>query len=99
MSLTFPAPLRRWWPLCTRIAAALFGGYLLGALTCTATLTLPIEPVQAVFTGMLLSFLIHAGACIWVFAVRSATRAWLGLAAVALPLWLLTRLLVEGAAA
>jgi hypothetical protein len=28
---------------------------------------------------MLASFLLYAGAVIWVFAVRSAARAWLGL--------------------
>ena len=63
----------------SRIAAALFGGYALAALCSVATLALPIDPRQAVFTGMLASFLLYAGAVIWVFAVRSAARAWLGL--------------------
>ena len=44
--------------------------------------------------GMQLSFLAYAGAVVWVFAVRSARRAWLGLVVAAaalglaaLPLW------------
>jgi hypothetical protein len=32
---------------------------------------------------MLASFIIYAGAVIWVFAVRSATKAWVGLMIVA----------------
>jgi F0F1-type ATP synthase assembly protein I len=39
-----------------------------------------------VFAGMVASFLVYAGAVIWVFAVRSATRAWVGLLIAALPL-------------
>jgi hypothetical protein len=75
-------------PLISRIAAAMFGGYALAALTSVATLALPMAKPQAVLTGMLLSFLVYAGAVIWVFAVRSATRAWIGLAIVAVPLLL-----------
>ena len=51
-----------------------------------AALSLPIDPQQAVFTGMLASFLLYAGAVVWVFAVRSARRAWAGLALLAIPL-------------
>ena len=73
-------------PLLSRIVAALFGGYALAALASVAVLALPISKPQAVIAGMLASFAIYAGAVIWVFAVRSALRAWLGLAAVATPL-------------
>jgi len=45
----------------------------------------PDKP-QAVLTGMLASFAIYAGAVIWVFAVRSELKAWVGLLIVALPL-------------
>nr|WP_210261222.1 DUF3649 domain-containing protein [Enterovirga sp. DB1703] len=62
------------------------GGYALAALASVAVLVLPISKPQAVITGMLASFPIYAGAVIWVFSVRSATRAWLGLAVVATPL-------------
>jgi len=73
-------------PLVSRIVAALFGGYVLAALFSVAVLALPMSKPQAVLTGMLASFLIYAGAVIWVFAVRSALKAWLGLLIVAAPL-------------
>lgn len=73
-------------PLISRIIAALFGGYALAALASVAMLALPMSKPQAVLTGMLASFVIYAGAVIWVFAVRSALKAWLGLLATAVPL-------------
>lgn len=73
-------------PLLSRIVAALFGGYALAALFSVATVALPGSRPDAVLTGMLLSFLVYAGAVIWVFAVRSATRAWVGLFVAAVPL-------------
>ncbi len=88
-----------WLPLVSRIIAALFGGYVLAALCSIAALALPIDGRQAVFTGMLASFLLYAGAVVWVFAVRSAWRAWLGLLLVALPLWLIAQTVGNGGAA
>ena len=79
---------RRVGPLLSRIFAAMFGGYGLAALGSVAALALPMEKTQAVITGMLASFAIYAGAVIWVFAVRSARRAWAGLLIVAVPLLL-----------
>lgn len=73
-------------PLISRIVAALFGGYALAALGSVAVLALPMSKPQAVLTGMLASFVIYAGAVIWVFAVRSALKAWVGLVVVAVPL-------------
>lgn len=80
--------LRRTAPLISRIVAALFGGYALAALGSVAALALPMDKVQAVLTGMQASFLIYTLAVIWVFAVRSALRAWAGLGAAAVPLGL-----------
>jgi hypothetical protein len=77
-----------WGPLLSRIVAALFGGYALAALASVAVVALPVSRSEAVLTGMLLSFAVYAGAVIWVFAVRSAWRAWAGLVAAALPLGL-----------
>ena len=77
---------RRVGPLCSRIVAALFGGYALAALGSVAALALPMDKPQAVLTGMLASFAIYAGAVVWVFAARSALRAWAGLLAAAVPL-------------
>jgi hypothetical protein len=73
-------------PLLSRLAAALFGGYALAVLTSVAALALPLGTVEAVLTGMQASFVVYAAAVIWVFAARSARRAWLGLALAALPL-------------
>ena len=70
-------------PLISRIVVALFGGYALAALSSVAVLALPLSRPQAVLTGMLASFAIYAGAVIWVFAVRSALKAWAGLLIVA----------------
>lgn len=78
--------VRRVGPLCSRIVAALFGGYALAALGSVAALALPMNKPQAVLTGMLASFAIYAGAVVWVFAARSALRAWAGLLAAAVPL-------------
>ncbi|EJE50242.1 Protein of unknown function (DUF3649) [Acidovorax sp. CF316] len=83
------AVLRGIWragPLVSRIVAAIGGGYVLAALFSVAVLALPMARPQAVITGMLASFAIYTCAVIWVFAVRSAWRAWAGLVVVALPL-------------
>ncbi|MDB5877023.1 MAG: hypothetical protein JWQ41_437 [Variovorax sp.] len=66
-------------PLLSRIVAAIFGGYALAALSSVAALALPVDRTQAVIGGVLLSFAVYTGAVIWVFAVRSARRAWVGL--------------------
>lgn len=86
-------------PLVSRIVAALFGGYALAALTSVAAVALPMNRTEAVFTGMLLSFVVYALAVIWVFAVRSAWRAWAGLAVAAVPLLLAAWPVWEGGAA
>lgn len=80
--------VRRVGPLLSRIVAAVLGGYAVAALGSVAVLALPMAKPQAVIAGMLASFAIYAGAVIWVFAVRSATRAWAGLAVAAAPLLL-----------
>lgn len=78
--------VRRAGPITSRIVAAVGGGYALAALFSVAAVALPISKPQSVLTGMLLSFLIHAAAVIWVFAARSASRAWAGLLLAAIPL-------------
>lgn len=84
-SMSFPVSrLRGAVPLISRIAAAIGGGYALAALVSVAVLALPVNRIQAVIGGMLGSFAVYAGAVVWVFAVRSATRAWVGLIVAAL---------------
>ncbi|KAA0892594.1 DUF3649 domain-containing protein [Pusillimonas sp. ANT_WB101] len=67
------------FPLISRLAAAILGGYTLAALLSVAALALPVRSSEAALIGMTASFLVYAAAVIWVFAVRSATRAWGGL--------------------
>ncbi|MFC0241316.1 DUF3649 domain-containing protein [Rhodopseudomonas telluris] len=75
--------VRRTGPLVSRIVAALFGSYGIATLFSLAVLALPISKPQAVLTGQLASFAIYTGAVIWVFAVRRASTAWIGLLIVA----------------
>ena len=86
-------------PLLSRIVAAVFGGYALAALGSVAALALPMDKTQAVITGTLASFAIYAGAVVWVFAVRSARRAWAGLLIAAVPLGLAAWSVWSGGAA
>lgn len=64
----------------SRVLAAVFGGYLLAALTsvCMALL-LPMAPAEAVVSGMLSAFVVYLVAVLWCFACRTAWQAWLGL--------------------
>ena len=77
---------RRVGPLCSRIVAALFGGYALAALGSVAALALPMSKPQAVITGLLASLALFAGAVVLLLAARSAPRAWAGLLVAAVPL-------------
>jgi hypothetical protein len=81
-------------PLVSRVIAAIFGGYGLASLAAVAATALPGPPSEAVLIGMMLSFAIYTGAVIWVFAVRSAWRAWVGLLIAAAPLALVVLTLV-----
>ncbi|MFV0680235.1 DUF3649 domain-containing protein [Ottowia sp.] len=64
----------------SRALAAVFGGYALAALTSVAlALWLPLARAEAVTWGMLASFVVYPCAVMWVFAARSAARAWWGL--------------------
>ncbi|WP_343293341.1 DUF3649 domain-containing protein [Vandammella animalimorsus] len=90
---------RRWAGLMARVVAAIIGGYVLAALVSIAAAALPMPKTEGVMTGTLLSFLVYACAVVWVFAARSALRAWGGLLAAALPLLALAWLVWQGAQA
>ncbi|QEI07121.1 DUF3649 domain-containing protein [Pigmentiphaga aceris] len=81
-------------PLVSRIIAAIFGGYGLASLAAVALTALPGHPSEAVLIGMMLSFVVYTCAVIWVFAARSAWRAWAGLLITAAPLALIVWTLV-----
>jgi len=75
-------PTRYRLAVLSRLLAAVFGGY---ALAVTADIALGqllaaggMHRVHAVTAGALLAFVVHACAALWVFATRSAWRAWLG---------------------
>ena len=66
--------------VASRSVAAIVGGYVLAALvTMLLSVSLPMARSEAVMTATLLSFAIYTCAVMWVFATRSALRAWLGL--------------------
>lgn len=94
MSTAAPVPSSRrheWLPrnregllyrlgVASRAIAAIGGGYVLGALVAAAfALFLPMNRLDAALTGTLASFVVYALAVMWVFAARTAWRAWLGL--------------------
>ena len=64
--------------VASRSVAAIVGGYVLAALlTMLLSVSLPMARAEAVMTATLLSFAIYTCAVMWVFATRSALRAWL----------------------
>lgn len=75
-----PGPALRYrLGVASRAAAAILGGYMLAACaTAVASLLLPLARADAVIMATLLSFAVYACAALWVFAARSAWRAWLG---------------------
>jgi hypothetical protein len=80
-------PPARVLEITSRTVAAVFGGYAMAALVASAFARwLPMARVEAVITGMLSSFAVYATVVILAFAMRSATRVWLWLAAFGLPL-------------
>lgn len=77
--------------MASRAVAATAGGYAVAALVAAVfSIALPagfsLPRSESVMTGTFAAFLIFAMAVIWVFAARTALRAWVGLAVVALPL-------------
>ena len=89
----------RWAGILSRTAAAVLGGYGLASLVA-ACCALGLGPPrsEAVLTGMLLSYAVHACAAVYAFAACSAWRAWGGIAlpSALLGAWL-WRLLAQGA--
>ena len=92
LSRAWPRPWPQAFPrracgIALRLLAAVAGGYALAALSAMALAAwLPGEALDAVSTGMMAGFAIHAGAVIWAFAARSAGAALLGVAVPAVAL-------------
>ncbi|QNK70245.1 DUF3649 domain-containing protein [Variovorax sp. PAMC26660] len=86
--------------VASRAIAAIAGGYGVAALSSAVlALCLPaafgMARSEAAMTGTLASFIVFALAVMWVFAARTAWRAWSGLAIAAVPLGLLLLLLIR----
>ncbi|WP_326535204.1 DUF3649 domain-containing protein [Pseudorhodoferax sp.] len=82
------------WQIASRVLAAALGGYALSALAMAdLALLLPrvggATPAEAVLLASLCSFVLYTGVALWVFATRSAGRAWAGIALAGLALALL----------
>lgn len=74
--------------IASRAAAAIFGGYALGASTATVlAAVLPLPRVDAVLLTTMLAFIVHAVAAMWAFRCTSITRLWMGLLAPSAVCW------------
>jgi hypothetical protein len=66
--------------IASRAVAAIVGGYALTAIaTFALAIFLPMSKAEASLTATMLSFLIYTCAVVWVFATRTAWRAWAGI--------------------
>ncbi|MCY4122655.1 MAG: DUF3649 domain-containing protein [Acidobacteria bacterium] len=64
----------------SRVLAAVVGGYAAANVVAVGVAQiLPMSRGDGVMTGILLACLVYAAAVVWVFAARSARRAWLGI--------------------
>ena len=71
------------WGVLSRVLAASVGAYAVAALASSVlAVGLPmlfaLSRADGVVIGTLLSFVFHACLAIWIFATRSAWRAWAG---------------------
>lgn len=78
------------WSVASRFFAAAIGGYVLVTMLQVAFMALsPTEYYKSLLFASQTGYLYWTGIIVWCFAARTARRAWLGLALVALPLALL----------
>lgn len=88
-----------WLSVVSRTAAATVGGYLLAyGSAAFLTLVLPLGRVDRVAFATLLCFLAWAAGAVYVFAARTAWRAWAASAGLGGLLWGITLLFPEAAA-
>ncbi|WP_374605382.1 DUF3649 domain-containing protein [Arenimonas sp.] len=85
--------------MTSRVAAALVGGYAMAyGFTAFLSLALPLGRVDRVAFATLFAFAAWCAAAIYVFAARSAWRAWMAPLGLGLALWGITLLFPEAAA-
>jgi hypothetical protein len=76
--------------MTSRVIAASLGAYALVNLTTMALqFLLPWEQYKSLLFAMQISFVFYTLIIIWVFTVRTATRAWLGMLSMGAPLLLI----------
>lgn len=64
----------------SRVIAASLGGYaLINLANLALSIILPVPQYQGLLFAMMISFIFYTLVIIWVFAVRTATKAWFGL--------------------
>ncbi len=64
----------------SRLLAAIIGGYVFSnLLSIILSYLLPMPTVDSILLSLQLSFLLYCAAIIWVFSVKTAAGAWLGL--------------------
>ena len=87
MSKTKALTLAYRFNVLSRVLAASVGAYVLVNLANYGlSFLLPLPQYQGLLFAMQISFVFYTLAIIWTFAVRTATNAWLGLLAFAVPL-------------
>jgi len=93
------ADMQRRLAVTSRIIAGAVGGYALTSLIAIALLLvlqrLGMAKDEALLAPTLGSFVIYAVIVMTVFHARSATRAWLGLIGVSVPIALLVAILMQ----
>ena len=81
--------------ITARVLAAVAGGYALATAVALCAAALPGARDEAALIGIMLGFVVYAGAMIWAFAARTAVGAWAGLLAPAIVLalvgWMVMR--------
>jgi hypothetical protein len=86
--------------VASRIVLAAVGGYVAAALTAAGFARwLPIARVEAVMTGMLVSFAVYAVVVIFAFAVARTSRVWFWTSVYCAPLGLALYLSMHGGGA
>jgi len=81
--------LRPWWPVTSRLLAAVFGGYVFSyAFTAALARLLPLAAVDSLIVATLPAYLVYTAAILWAFAARNLWHAWGGVVT-ALPLALI----------
>lgn len=67
------------WSLCTRLAAAVIGGYGVASAWVVLWGAMQSTRVQSILGGMQTSWILYVGAVIWAFSPVPLGRVWRGL--------------------